>query len=51
MLEIPYTIVDYCMYDYVVKKPTLIYNNFNLKWINLILIIEYINNYIINIII
>ena len=30
MLEIPYTIVDYCMYDYVVKKPTLIYNNFNL---------------------
>ena len=30
MIPIPYSIVDYCMYDYSVKKPTIIYNNFNL---------------------
>jgi len=31
MLEMSYTIVDYCMYDYSIKKPTIIFNNFNLK--------------------
>ena len=30
MLEIPYSLVDYCMYDYPVKKPTIVFNNFNL---------------------
>ncbi len=25
-----YTIVDYCMYNHPVKKPTIFYNNFNL---------------------
>ena len=31
MKDIPYTEVDYCMYDYPVKKPTLIFNNFLLE--------------------
>jgi len=31
MKDYKYEIVDYCMYDYPVKKPTLFYNNFDLK--------------------
>jgi hypothetical protein len=31
MKDFKYEIVDYCMYDYSIKKPTLIYNNFDLK--------------------
>jgi len=30
MLEIPYSLVDYCMYDFPAKKPTIVFNNFNL---------------------
>lgn len=31
MKDLKYEIVDYCMYDYPVKKPTLFFNNFGLK--------------------
>jgi len=31
ILDYQYEIVNYCMYDYPTKKPTIIYNNFNLK--------------------
>jgi site-specific DNA-cytosine methylase len=31
ILNYPYEIVDYCMYNYIVKKPTVFLNNFNLK--------------------
>lgn len=31
ILNYPYEIVDYCMYNYPIKKPTVFINNFNLK--------------------
>lgn len=31
ILNYPYEIVDYCMYDYPIKKPTVFLNNFDLK--------------------
>jgi site-specific DNA-cytosine methylase len=31
MKNIKYTIVDYCMYDYPLKKPTIFFNNFDLE--------------------
>jgi hypothetical protein len=31
MKDISYTAVDYCMYDYPIKKPTLIFHNFLLE--------------------
>lgn len=31
ILKYDYSICDYCMYDYPIKKPTVFYNNFNLK--------------------
>ena len=31
ILNYPFEIVDYCMYDYPIKKPTVFFNNFNLK--------------------
>jgi len=31
ILNYPYEIVDYCMYNHPVKKPTVFINNFNLK--------------------
>lgn len=31
ILNYDYVICDYCMYDYPIKKPTVFYNNFNLK--------------------
>ena len=31
ILDYPFEIVDYCMYDYPIKKPTVFFNNFNLK--------------------
>jgi len=31
ILKYDYAICDYCRYDYPVKKPTVFYNNFNLK--------------------
>ena len=29
--NLPYTIVNYCMYQHEIKKPTIIFNNFNLE--------------------
>ena len=31
MKDKPYTLVDYCMYEYPIKKPTIIFNNFGLE--------------------
>jgi hypothetical protein len=31
MKDKPYTLVNYCMYEYPIKKPTIIFNNFGLK--------------------
>jgi hypothetical protein len=31
ILNYDFAICDYCMYDYPIKKPTVFYNNFNLK--------------------
>ena len=31
ILNYDYVVCDYCMYDYPIKKPTVFYNNFNLK--------------------
>lgn len=31
ILNYPYTIVHYCMYNYPIKKPTVFINNFDLK--------------------
>jgi len=31
MVDIPYILVDYCMYDYPSRKPTIIFNNFGLE--------------------
>ena len=31
MLDKPYTLVDYCMYEYPIKKPTIFFNNFGLE--------------------
>jgi len=31
ILNYPYEIVDYCMYNHPIKKPTVFINNFNLK--------------------
>ena len=31
MADRAYTLVDYCMYDYAVKKPTVFFNNFDLR--------------------
>ena len=31
MYDIPYTEVDYCMYDYPIRKPTVFFNNFLLE--------------------
>lgn len=31
ILNYTFEIVDYCMYDYPIKKPTVFFNNFNLK--------------------
>ena len=31
MHDIPYTVVDYCMYDYPCRKPTVFFNNFLLE--------------------
>ncbi len=31
ILNYPYTIVDYCMYNHPIKKPTVFINNFDLK--------------------
>ena len=31
ILNYDYVICDYCMYDSLIKKPTVFYNNFNLK--------------------
>ena len=31
ILNYPYEICDYCMYDYPIKKPTVFLNNFDLK--------------------
>ncbi len=31
ILNYDYVVCNYCMYDYPIKKPTVFYNNFNLK--------------------
>jgi hypothetical protein len=31
ILDHDYTVCDYCMYNHPIKKPTVFYNNFNLK--------------------
>lgn len=31
ILDYDYTLCDYCMYDYPLKKPSIFYNNFGLK--------------------
>ena len=31
ILNYDYVVCDYCVYDYPIKKPTVFYNNFNLK--------------------